>query len=108
MKFRFQWVAVSSLVLASRFQLPIAMAPKVKKAAKAPTKATSKAGGKPASLDKEAAEQLRRDQSDVLTQLRNSKDPAKQRALALYKATDRMSTEKGALLQQRLQDKSCK
>ena len=60
------------------------------------------------SFSQEAVDKSRKDTSNTLTQLKNSKDPAKQQALALYKSFSRFAPEKTALLQKWLQDKSCK
>ena len=44
----------------------------------------------------------------MLTQLKSSSDPNKQQVLAMYKAQDRFSAEKAAILQKWKMDKSCK
>jgi hypothetical protein len=65
------------------------------------------AGGKPPVKDEQAAA-TRGDISNMLTQLKNSSDPAKQQVLQLYKSQSRFSTEKTAILKKWKMDKSCK
>ena len=75
----------------------LAMAPKpVKKEVKKEVK------------DKTDADDLRKQQSNMLTQLTKSSDPNKQGVLATYKALPRFSDQKKELLSLWAKDKSCK
>ena len=58
--------------------------------------------------DKTDADDLRKQQSNMLTQLTKSSDPNKQGVLATYKALPRFSDQKKELLSLWAKDKSCK
>ena len=110
------WLTLCASVVETVCLLLTAMAPKAAKPAKgagqeakaAAKRASRPASGAAASLDKEAADRTRRDMSNMVTQLKNSKDPAKVQALALYQSYSRLAPEKATMLQKWLQDKSCK
>lgn len=65
-------------------------------------------GQKPPKEDGEDAAQLRRDTSNMITSLRNSKDQVKVDLLAKYKSLPRFDIEKHNILKQWKMDKSCK
>ena len=58
--------------------------------------------------DKNAADELRKQQANMLTQLAKSTGPNKQGMLAHYKALPRFSDQKKELLSLWTKDKSCK